>query len=111
MSSPADNKSLDASGGSASRNLLGGAKGALIRDETFLALLILAVVGLTIAVCCLLVLTAKFYWQKRTTLRDATLQFEQWKYQSETSIRNDAIQRSQSVIIGKVTEHLIPYLP
>jgi predicted Holliday junction resolvase-like endonuclease len=82
-----------------------------MNNETFLVLLVLAVVVLTFAVCCLLVLTAKFYWQKRTALRDATVQFEQWKYQSETSIRNDAIQRSQSVIIGKVTEHLIPYLP
>jgi predicted Holliday junction resolvase-like endonuclease len=80
-------------------------------NETFLALLVLAVVALTIALCCVLVLTAKFYWQKRTALRDATVQFEQWKYKSETSIRNDAIQRSQSVIIGKVTEHLIPCLP
>ena len=79
--------------------------------DIFLVLLVLAVVVLTIAVCCLLVLTAQFYWQKRTALRDATIQFEQWKYRSEASIRNDAIQRSQSLIIGKVTEHLIPYLP
>ena len=39
------------------------------------------------------------------------MQLEQWKSGSESTIRADAIQRSQSVIIGKVTEHVVPYLP
>ncbi len=38
-------------------------------------------------------------------------QFEQWKVEYEQQIRQDAIQRSQSVIVGKVTEHIVPYLP
>jgi predicted Holliday junction resolvase-like endonuclease len=43
--------------------------------------------------------------------REAAAALEEWKSTSELSIRNDAIQRSQSVILGKVTEHLVPYLP
>jgi predicted Holliday junction resolvase-like endonuclease len=43
--------------------------------------------------------------------REAATAFEEWKSASELAIRNDAIQRSQSVILGKVTEHLVPYLP
>jgi predicted Holliday junction resolvase-like endonuclease len=43
--------------------------------------------------------------------REAITQLESWKYENEILIRHDAIQRSQSVIVGKVTEHLIPYLP
>jgi predicted Holliday junction resolvase-like endonuclease len=43
--------------------------------------------------------------------REAAAALEEWKSSSELAIRNDAIQRSQSVILGKVTEHLVPYLP
>ncbi|HYX72864.1 MAG TPA: Holliday junction resolvase-like protein [Nitrososphaera sp.] len=43
--------------------------------------------------------------------REAVTSLQQWKYESEVSIRHDAIQRSQSVIIGKVSEHLLPYMP
>jgi predicted Holliday junction resolvase-like endonuclease len=43
--------------------------------------------------------------------READVQLQQWKARSETEIRADAIQRSQAVIVGKVTEHLVPYLP
>ena len=43
--------------------------------------------------------------------REAVTLLEEWKYDSELTIRADAIHRSQSVIVGKVTEHLIPYLP
>lgn len=39
------------------------------------------------------------------------IKFEQWKKQFEQQIRQDAIQRSQSVTVGKITEHLVPYLP
>lgn len=37
--------------------------------------------------------------------------FEQWKIDYEQSIRQDAIQKSQAVTLGKVMEHFIPYLP
>ncbi len=43
--------------------------------------------------------------------REAAAALEEWKSSSELTIRNDAIQRSQAVILGKVTEHLVPYLP
>jgi len=43
--------------------------------------------------------------------REAQVKLAQWKVASEAGIRADAIQRSQSVIVGKVTEHIVPYLP
>lgn len=42
--------------------------------------------------------------------REALSSFESWKVEHETSIRRDAITRSQAVIAGKVTEHLVPYM-
>jgi predicted Holliday junction resolvase-like endonuclease len=43
--------------------------------------------------------------------RTAQAELREWKGQVEAQIRQDAVQRSQSVILGKVTEHFIPYLP
>ena len=37
--------------------------------------------------------------------------FNEWKLVYEREIRQDAIDRSKAVIVGKVTEHVIPYLP
>ena len=37
--------------------------------------------------------------------------FDTWKSAEEKEIRDDAIKRSQAVIKGKITEHLIPYFP
>ena len=34
-----------------------------------------------------------------------------WRFQYTTSIRQDAVRRSQAVTSGKVHEQLIPYLP
>jgi predicted Holliday junction resolvase-like endonuclease len=42
---------------------------------------------------------------------DARIQIERWKQQQEQAIRLDAIQRSSAVTRGKVTEHIVPYLP
>jgi predicted Holliday junction resolvase-like endonuclease len=42
---------------------------------------------------------------------DACLQFERWKQEHEQQIRDDAIQRSLAITKGKVTEHIVPYLP
>jgi len=36
--------------------------------------------------------------------------FEEWKQKAEKEIREDAIKKSRSVILGKVTEHLTPFL-
>ncbi|HEX9389479.1 MAG TPA: Holliday junction resolvase-like protein [Anaerolineales bacterium] len=43
--------------------------------------------------------------------KDANVSLEQWKVEFEKEIRQDAIDRSQSVTMGKMTEHLVPYLP
>ena len=43
--------------------------------------------------------------------REAQVQLEQWKTEHETSLRLDAAQRSRAVTVGKMTEHLVPYLP
>lgn len=45
------------------------------------------------------------------SIRKAELLFEEWKQRYEKEIRRDAIEKSKAVITGKVTEHLIPYLP
>jgi predicted Holliday junction resolvase-like endonuclease len=42
---------------------------------------------------------------------EAQIQFDQWKIEYSQEIRRDAIQQSQAVIVGKVTEHFVPYLP
>jgi predicted Holliday junction resolvase-like endonuclease len=42
---------------------------------------------------------------------DARMQIERWKQAHEREIRLDAIQRSSAVTRGKVTEHIVPYLP
>lgn len=44
-----------------------------------------------------------------TAMTNAKLNLEMWKMEWETFYRQDAISRSQSVILGKVTEHLIPF--
>ena len=50
--------------------------------------------------------------QEREQARaEAGLEFETWKSDFERSIRQDAIQKSRSVTIGKVAEHIVPYLP
>ena len=41
----------------------------------------------------------------------ANLLFQDWAQQEEKEIREDAIKRSEAVIQGKVTEHLIPFFP
>lgn len=38
-------------------------------------------------------------------------QLEAWKQDYAVAIRQDAINRSQAVIMGKVTEHLVPFFP
>jgi predicted Holliday junction resolvase-like endonuclease len=42
---------------------------------------------------------------------EARLRFEQWKQDHEQAIRLDAVQRSAAITKGKVTEHILPYLP
>src|SRR3989440_8817948 len=41
----------------------------------------------------------------------ALVYFQKWRARSTDAIRQDAIQRSHAVTVGKVHEQLIPYLP
>jgi predicted Holliday junction resolvase-like endonuclease len=43
--------------------------------------------------------------------KEANVTLEQWKANVEKVIRQDAINKSQSVTMGKMTEHIVPYLP
>jgi len=43
--------------------------------------------------------------------KEANVTLEQWKVEAEREIRRDAIDKSQSVTMGKMTEHIVPYLP
>ena len=36
---------------------------------------------------------------------------EKWKKEYEKNIRKDAATKSRSTLVGKITEHFIPYLP
>ena len=49
--------------------------------------------------------------QRDIAAREAETQLAVWKEKQEQIIRQDAIQRSLAVTIGKVTEHFIPYMP
>jgi predicted Holliday junction resolvase-like endonuclease len=42
---------------------------------------------------------------------EARVELERWKREHEQEIRLDAVQRSVAVTKGKVTEHIVPYLP
>ena len=46
---------------------------------------------------------------EKDAVHKARLQLEEWKMNHEQTIRQDAILRSQSVTLGKVTEHVIPF--
>ena len=43
--------------------------------------------------------------------REAACEGERWKINVEKGIRRDAVNRSQAVTVGKVIEHVAPYLP
>jgi predicted Holliday junction resolvase-like endonuclease len=49
--------------------------------------------------------------QLETARNEAQVQLEQWKIDHTQEIRQEAIDKSQAVIAGKITEHFIPYLP
>jgi predicted Holliday junction resolvase-like endonuclease len=49
--------------------------------------------------------------QLETARNEAQVQLEQWKIDHTQAIRQEAINKSQAVIAGKITEHFVPYLP
>jgi len=46
-----------------------------------------------------------------TTNKYFLVQFEKWKFKETINIRQNAIQKSHSIISGKISEHLIPFFP
>jgi predicted Holliday junction resolvase-like endonuclease len=49
--------------------------------------------------------------QRSIAIREAQSQLADWRSTQEAQIRQDAIARSKAVIVGKVTEHVAPWLP
>lgn len=47
-------------------------------------------------------------WQAAQAESNAAM--ERWRIEQEATVRADAIRRSSSVVIGRVTEHLAPYM-
>jgi predicted Holliday junction resolvase-like endonuclease len=43
--------------------------------------------------------------------REAEVELQRWRQESEQGIRKDAIEKSRAVIVGKVTEHVVPFFP
>jgi predicted Holliday junction resolvase-like endonuclease len=41
----------------------------------------------------------------------AEARLEKWKIEHEGRIRDDSVRRSQAVVLGKTTEHLLPFFP
>lgn len=50
-------------------------------------------------------------WKETELKKNLQILFEQWRAKEEKRIREEAIKKSEAVIRGKVTEHLIPFLP
>lgn len=58
------------------------------------------------------VIFAVLYFTARANVQGAARHLhERWLSEHEAVIRQDAIDRSRAVIIGKVTEHVAPWLP
>jgi len=49
--------------------------------------------------------------QLATARAESEVLLSQWKSEFELKIRQDAVQKSRSVTVGKITEHITPYLP
>jgi predicted Holliday junction resolvase-like endonuclease len=49
--------------------------------------------------------------QQQIAQSEAEVAFRSWKAEFEQAIRQDAIKRSESVTVGKITEHIVPFLP
>lgn len=94
--------------------------------ELLIVVLVVLVILLALACCWLLARMGsyKLEMQRRLDARAVEMerqfnerilemqqQVDAHKVRWEKEIREDAAKRSQSVTIGKVTEHLVPYLP
>lgn len=64
-----------------------------------------------IALLAAAVFAVLYFSARANTERTARQLFERWLHEHASAIRQDAVERSRSVIIGKVTEHVAPWLP
>ena len=48
---------------------------------------------------------------ERAERQNALSKLQEWKIETEVAIRQDALARSAYVTIGKVSEHIAPYMP
>ena len=88
-----------------------------MQTSTVVLLSLLAIAVLVIAILLYLLAQNK----KAQTKLEAEMQrrinseyrllFEKWKKGYEKDIRKDAATKSRSTLVGKITEHFIPYLP
>jgi predicted Holliday junction resolvase-like endonuclease len=81
-----------------------------------LAIALVVVTGLLLVVIIVLLvqntsLRREVSQQLDIARREVRVEIERWKSEHEQYTRIDAIQRSQDVIIGNVTQHLVPYFP
>lgn len=56
-------------------------------------------------------LTAMQRHYEELTRQQVAVQVQQWRQESEERIRKDAVEKSRAVIVGKVSEHLVPFFP
>lgn len=94
----------------------------IIRPTNRLAWISLGGIDIIAIIACLVSIVLLILWLsarsklKRNQLnsdlvhREADVKFQTWKSASEVAIRRDAIAKSQSVRIGKYSEHFAPYL-
>lgn len=74
-------------------------------------LLLLLLIALLIAIVFAIIFAYKYRSVRGQITEQVRREIEDWKRDYVPSIRQDAIQRSQAVTLGKITEHFIPYLP
>jgi predicted Holliday junction resolvase-like endonuclease len=75
------------------------------------ALLVLAVLVAAVFAVLYFLAIANIEQHKNLARKDALAQLQIWKNENEAFIRQDAIDRSHSVIAGKVAEQITPWLP
>lgn len=74
-------------------------------------LLLLLLIALLIAIVFAIIFAYKYRSVRGQITEQVRREIEDWKRDYVPSIRQDAIQRSQAVTLGKITEHFVPYLP
>ncbi len=96
--------------------------------ETTVAIFLIALSALTFALVVLLLLYVSLRgrmeeraralfegWRSNSLEREASeraaILCREWALEQETRIRKDAVERSEAVVRGRVTEHLLPFFP